>query len=62
MSTRSSTSNTNLNSVDFTPKILIPVYQQQESPPVSPTHFDMYLNQVNIIHKKIIKRFILLLM
>ena len=40
MSTRSSTSNTNLNSVD----------QQQESPPMSPTHSDMYPNQVNIIH------------
>ena len=30
--TRSSTSNTNLNSVNFTPKIPILVYQQQESP------------------------------
>ena len=56
MSTRFSTSNTNLNSVDFTPKILIPVYQQQESPPVSPTHSDMYPNQVNIIHKKNYKK------
>ena len=35
ISTRFSTSNTNLNSVDFTPKIPIPVYQQQESPHVS---------------------------
>ena len=52
MFTRSSTSNTNLNSVDFTPKIPIPIYQQQESSPVSPTHSDMYPNQVNIIHKK----------
>ena len=52
----SSTSNTNLNSVDFTPKIPIPIYQQQESSPVSPTHFDMYPNQVNIIHKKNYKK------
>ena len=44
MFTRSSTSNTNLNGVDFTPKIPIPVYQQQESPPMSPTHSDMYPN------------------
>ena len=52
ISTRSFTSNTNLNSVDFTPKNPIPVYQQQESPPVSPTHSDTYPNQVNIIYKK----------
>ena len=51
-SPRSSTSNTNLNSVDFTPKNPIPVYQQQESPLVSPTHSDTYPNQVNIIYKK----------
>ena len=52
ISSRPSTSNTNLNSVDFTPKIPIYVYQQQKSFLVSPTHFDMYPNQVNIIHKK----------
>ena len=46
MSTRSSTSNTNLNSVD----------QQQESPLVSPTYSDMYPNQVNIIYKKNYKK------
>ena len=63
ISTRSFTSNKNLNSVDFTPKNPIPVYQQQESPPVSPTHSDTYPNQVNIIYKKKnIKRLILLLM
>ena len=44
MSAKSSTSNANLNGVDFTPKISIPVYQQQESPPVSPTRSDMYPN------------------
>ena len=54
--TRHSTSNTNLNSVDFTPKISILFYQQQESPPMSHTHYDMYLNQVNIIHKKNYKK------
>ena len=52
----SSTSNTNLNSVDFTPKIHISVYQKQKSPPMSPTHFDIYPNQVNIIHKKNYKK------
>ena len=52
ISTRSSISNTNLNSVDFTPKIHIPIYQQQESPPMLPTYSNMYPNQVNIIHKK----------
>ena len=41
---RPSTSNPSLNGVDFTPKISIPVYQQQESPPVSPTRSDMYPN------------------
>ena len=48
----------NLNSVYFTPKIPIPIsiYQQQVSPPVSPTHSDMYPNQVNIIHKKNYKK------
>ena len=56
MSMRSSTTNTNLNSVDFTPKNPIPVYQQQESPPMSSTHSDMYPNQVNIIHKKNYKK------
>ena len=56
ISTRSSTSNTNLNSVDFTPKIPIPVYQQQESPHVSLTHSDIYHNQVNISHKKNYKK------
>ena len=50
--TRSFTSSTNLNSVNFTPNIPIPVYQQQESPPMSLTHFDMCPFQVNIIHKK----------
>ena len=54
--TRSFTSSTNLNSVNFTPKIHILVHQQQESPLVSPTHFDMYHNQVNIIHKKNYKK------
>ena len=49
-------SNTNLNSVDFTPKIPIFVYQQQESHPMSPTHSDMYPFQVNIIHNKNYKR------
>ena len=56
MFARSSTSNANLNGVNFTPKIPIPVYQQQESPPVSPTHSDMYPNQVNIIYKKNYKK------
>ena len=46
MSARPSTSNVSLNSVYFTPKIPIPIsiYQQQESPPVSPTYSDMYSN------------------
>ena len=52
MSARSSTSNANLNGVNFTPKISIPIYQQQESPPMSATHSNMYHNQVNIIHMK----------
>ena len=52
MSARPSISNASLNSVDFTPKIPIPIYQQHESPPMSPTHSNMFPNQVNIIHKK----------
>ena len=42
----------NLNSADFIQKIPIPIYQQQKSPHVSPTHSDIYPNQVNIIYKK----------
>ena len=56
MSARPSTSNASLNGVDFTPKIPIPVYQQQESLPMSPTHSDMYPNQINIIHTKNYKK------
>ena len=56
MSSRPSTSNASLSSVNFAPKIPIPVYQPNESPPVSPTHSDMFPNQVNIIHKKNYKK------
>ena len=56
LSTRPSTSSKNLKSVNFAPNIPIPIYQQQESPPMSPTHFDMCHSQVNIIHKKNYKR------
>ena len=59
MSARPSTSNASLNGVDFTPKFPIHVYQQQESPPVSPTYSD--LKSILFI-RKIIKRLILFLM
>ena len=57
LSARPFSSNTNLKS-HFTPKIPIPIpiYQQQESPPMSPTHSNMYSSQVNIIHKKNYKK------
>ena len=43
ISIRSSTSNTSLNSVYFTPKIHIPIYQQQEFLLVSSTHSDILM-------------------
>ena len=56
LSTRSSTSNTNLNSVNFVPNIPILIYQQQESLSMSLVHFDMYPSQVNIIYKRNYKK------
>ena len=41
LSARPSTSSTKLNSVNFAQNIPIPIYQQQESSSMSPTHFDM---------------------
>ena len=54
LSTRPSISSTNLNSVNFAQNILIPIpiYQQQESLDMSPTHSYVCPSQVNIIHKK----------
>ena len=43
LSPRPSTSNTSLNSVYFTPKIHIPIYQQQEFLLVSSTHSDILM-------------------
>ena len=38
--------------LNFALNILIPIYQQQESLSIYPTHSDMCPSQVNIIHKR----------